>query len=218
MMFRNIFKKRYQLINRLIGDQTRTVLDIGCSNGVFLDLFKEAGLETWGVEPSKNAFIAKSKGHKILNDYFEKAKLPEKYFDLIIMNHTLEHMNGPVDILKKVNRLLKKDGILFVDVPNAGGLGARVLGKKWPYLLPDEHRHQFTKESLSMIFKKAGFGIVYFESRSGIFEYANPAQELWESLTTLKKRFITDILTIPYSLIVTVINMGDSMSLIGKKI
>lgn len=214
-LFRNIFKKRANLLKVHLGgvlDRTpRYILDIGCSNGVFLDLYKEEGWETWGVEPSGAGMRSEEKGHRITHDVFERAKLPEDYFDLIILNHTLEHMDNPAEVLKKVYGLLKSGGIILVDVPNAGGLGARILGKYWPLRLPQEHKWQFTKESLSKLFRESGFEILTFKSRSGIFEYANPLLEL------SRPRFLFDLLATPYSLIATVLNMGDSMSMIGKK-
>ncbi|MEK7169183.1 MAG: class I SAM-dependent methyltransferase [Patescibacteria group bacterium] len=213
-LFKNIFKKRYNIISKFI-KKPRTVLDIGCSNGVFLDLYNNS--ETWGVEPSTIANSLRSTAHRIINTYFEKAKLPDNYFDLVIMNHTLEHVKDAEIVLAKVYRLLKKDGILFIDVPNAGGLGSKLLGDKWPYRLPDEHTYQFTKESLFGLIEDSGFKILHWESRSGLFELASPLLDLWLSLITLKKRFITNLLTIPYSLITTSLNMGDSMSIIGKK-
>lgn len=210
-MFRNIFKKRFNVIKKYhLAGGTKTVLDIGCSNGVFLDLF--AGSETWGVEPSGSGEVAKKKGHKILKTTFEKASLPENYFDLVIINHTLEHMDDPQAVLTKVFGLLKNNGILFVDVPNAGSLGARILGKRWPYLLPKEHKSQFTKESLNKLLKDNGFEILHWESRSGVFEYANPLKELG------RKRFLIDILTSPYCLVASALKMGDSMSFIARKI
>lgn len=215
-LFRNIFLKRYASMNRFIEVKGK-VLDIGCSTGVFLDLFK-AHWETWGVEPSESGERAKAKGHKIVRSFFEKANLPKNFFDLAILNHTLEHMDDPLLVLKKVKTLLKDSGVIFVDVPNAGGLGAKILGKHWPYLLPLEHKHQFTRESFTGVFKKAGFQVIHFESRSGIFEFANPFLELWQSLVGLKKRFFTNILTTPYSLLATLLNMGDSMSFVGRKV
>jgi 2-polyprenyl-3-methyl-5-hydroxy-6-metoxy-1,4-benzoquinol methylase len=220
-MFHNIFMKRFNLINRYI--KKGKVLDIGCSIGIFLDIYKENGWETWGVEPSKSAQSAKRKGHRIIKDYFEnlpagrQGQLPKNYFDLVILNHTLEHMDNPTEVLLKVSNILKKKGIVFIDVPNAGGIGAQILGKHWPFLAPEEHKWQFTKDSLEKILVKAGFKVIHFESRSGLFEYAHPVLELWQALTSFKKRFFTDILTMPYSLFATLFNMGDSMSLIGKK-
>ena len=214
-LFRNIFKKRFNLITKHLGGGC--VLEIGCSNGVFSDLFKEAGFETWGIEPSNSAQEAKQKGHKIINGTFEKADLPINYFNLVIMNHVLEHMDNPAMVLRKVFSLLKRDGLLFVDVPNAGSLGAKFLGKYWPYRLPEEHKHQFTQANLSNLLWVASFKIIYWESRSGLFEYANPWLELWQSLIGLKKRFLFDLCTLPYALCVTILGMGDSMTFLARK-
>lgn len=211
-LFRNIFRKRFNLLRPYVaGLPTGRVLDVGCSNGVFLDLFREKGWQTWGVEPSGSGETARQKGYKILKTNFENAELPQNYFDLALLNHTLEHMENPVLVLKKAYKILKKGGVVFVDVPNAGGLGSKLLGKYWPYKLPDEHKHQFTKESLSKVLKSAGFKVLHWESRSGVFEYANPLLEL------RRKRFLLDLITLPYSLIATIFDAGDSMSAIGKK-
>jgi ubiquinone/menaquinone biosynthesis C-methylase UbiE len=216
-LFQNIFKKRYKIISRFTKNP-RTVLDIGCSNGIFLDLYKKS--ETWGVEPSGSGYMMKDiryTKHKIIHSYFEKAKLPQNYFDLVIMNHILEHVKDAEIVLAKIYRLLKKDGILFIDVPNAGGLGSKLLGDKWPYRLPNEHTYQFTKESLSKLVSGTGFNILHWESRSGIFEFTNPILDIWQSLTGFKKRFIINILASPYHLVSTALQMGDSMSFVAKK-
>ena len=214
-LFRNIFKKRFRLIIKLLGGGR--VLDIGCSTGVFLDLFRESGWETWGVEPSSSALVARKKSHKVVRNVFEKTELPKDYFDLVILNHTLEHMENPAQVLQKVKIILKKGGVLYLDVPNAGGLGAKLLGKHWPYLLPKEHKYQFSKQSLSTLLSDADYKIIHFESRSGLFEFANPFLELWQAFVGLKKRFFTDILTIPYCLVASALQMGDSMSIIARK-
>ena len=44
---------------------------------------------------------------------------PEVEFDTIIMNHVLEHIEYPVELLKRIRNWLKKDGIFIVGVPNA---------------------------------------------------------------------------------------------------
>lgn len=213
-LFKNIFKKRYNLILRFIKNPKR-VLDIGCSNGIFLDLFKDS--ETWGVEPSKIVQSTQCKVHRIINEYFEKAELPKNYFDLVIMNHTLEHVKDADLVLNKIYKILKKGGILFVDVPNAGGLGSLIFGNNWSYRLPQEHTYQFTKKSLSKKLLDSDFKILNWESRSGLFEVENQLLELWQSLTGLKKRFVTSLIQLPYSLLATILNMGDSMSFVTRK-
>ncbi len=91
------------------------------------------------------------------------------------------------------------------------------MGKHWPYLAPEEHKYQFTRASLEKVFQDAGFKVLCFESRSGLFEYASPLGELWNAATSLKKRVFTDIVTFPWSFLVTSLKSGDSMSMIAIK-
>jgi 2-polyprenyl-3-methyl-5-hydroxy-6-metoxy-1,4-benzoquinol methylase len=212
-LFENIFQKRVDLILPHFAKAPRgRLLEIGSATGVMLKLFAKRGWDALGIEPSGSSQEAKKKGLKVLNVKFEEAKLPKDYFNLIILNHTLEHMDNPKLILKKINTLLKDRGIVFIDVPNFGSLSSKLLGKKWPYLLPLEHKSQFTKESLTKLLKDNGFKVLYWESRSGIFEYANPLKELG------RKRFLLDLFAIPYSLSATILGMGDSMSFVARKI
>ncbi|MBI3397554.1 class I SAM-dependent methyltransferase [Candidatus Woesebacteria bacterium] len=215
-MFRNIFMRRFKLINKYI--RSGKVLDIGCSNGVFLEIFKERGWEVWGVEPSKSAEVAEKHGIKVIKSDLENAKLPPHYFDVVILNHTLEHSDNPIKFLKIIKNLLTDEGLLFIDVPNFGSLSSRLLGKRWPYLLPNEHNFQFTKDSLTKIVRKNGYRVIHTESRSGLFEFANPMSEIFLSLIPPKKRFIKNILLFPYDLLSTILSMGDSMSVIANNV
>lgn len=209
-LFKNIFLKRVILISKFI--KSGKVLEVGSSTGVMLNLFKGRGWDTLGIEPSGSAKEAKKKGLKILNTKFEEADLPDEYFDLVVLNHTLEHMDKPDEVLIKICRILKPGGYVYVDVPNFGSLASKLLGKKWPYLLPEEHKSQFTRKSLAILLERADFKIVHWESRSGVFEYANPLLELH------RKRFMIDLALLPYSFIATFFNVGDSMSFIAQKI
>lgn len=215
-MFRNIFSMRFKLINRFVKEPGR-VLDIGASTGTFLGFFAERSWETWGVEPSKSGMLASKKVAKLLRTNFEKAELPQNYFNAVILNHTLEHLQDPVSVLRKVKTILKKGGIVFVDVPNFGGASSKLFGRYWRFLTPEEHLFHFTRESLGKVIKEAGFKVIHQESRSGLLEYGNPLAELWDALVSLKKRFFTDLITYPFSLLATLLNMGNSMTMIGEK-
>jgi SAM-dependent methyltransferase len=208
-LFENIFLKRVNLISEFV--KKGRMLEVGSATGVMLKLFAKNGWDALGVEPSGSYKEARKKGLRVLNTKFEDAKLPQDYFDLIVLNHTLEHMVNPKKVLKKIKFLLKDGGIVFIDVPNFGSLSSKILGKKWPYLLPEEHKSQFTKESLTNLLKDSGFEVLHWESRSGIFEYANPLKEV------KRKKFLLDIALFPYSLLATLLNIGDSMSFIAKK-
>jgi len=215
-LFTNIFRKRFNIIKRYRNGGA--VLDVGASSGEMLGIFSGDGWECWGVEPSVVAQTQRFASIKILRAEFEKVKLPDKYFDVVVLNHTLEHMMDPVLVMKKVGNVLKKGGIVLVDVPNFGSLSRKVLGRSWPYLLPEEHLWHFTPESMKKVFEKAGLEVIHWESRSGIFEYANALGDLLLSLITFKKRFFYNLAGAPGAFISTVLNKGTSFSMVGKRL
>jgi len=193
------------------------VLEIGCATGVMLEIFKKADWEVWGVEPSGSSLLAEKKGIKVLNTTFDTADLQEDYFDLVIMNHTLEHLKNPLSAVKKANSLLKKGGVIFIDVPNFGSLSSRLLGKNWPYILPEEHDHHFTYVTVSRLLTKGGFRVKYWEARSGIFDYGKPIVGLIEELKNRKRAFVWDLITSPGALLTTLFKQGTSLSVLGRK-
>jgi 2-polyprenyl-3-methyl-5-hydroxy-6-metoxy-1,4-benzoquinol methylase len=44
---------------------------------------------------------------------------PNQKFDTIVMNHVLEHIENPVDLLKRISEWLSETGVLIIGVPNA---------------------------------------------------------------------------------------------------
>ncbi len=206
-LFSDIFQKRLQIIEKF--KKTGRILEIGSSTGVMLDLFQKRGWEVMGVEPSKKASeIANRRGIKTLNTNFESVTLDNMY-DVVILNHVLEHLNNPKLILKKCFQVLAKDGIVFIDVPNFGSSASRFWKSKWKYLLLDEHNWHFTHESLRKLLILTGFKEIHWEARSGIFD--------WGKLR-LRRNLLLGLLTLIPDLIVTKLKSGTSLTIIGKKI
>lgn len=215
--FANIFTRRVNLIKRYFPQPGR-VLEIGSSTGVMLSLLKKIGWEVVGIEPSQvSADVSSKKGIKTVIGYFEKIKLADQSFDLVILNHTLEHMTSPIDVLQKVKRILRSDGVLFIDVPNFSSLSVSIYKNKWPYLLPQEHLWHFTDKAFKRILPQLGFKIFKFSCPSGIWDYGNPWLELWQSFSTFKKRFFSNLLTLIPSLMVTVLGKGTGLTVIARK-
>ena len=214
--FSNIFKKRVDIIEKFL--RGGRVLEIGCSTGLLLSIFKKKGWEVQGVEPSGIAYqLATKEGIPTKNTSFEKAKLKGNFYDLVVLNHVLEHMRDPRKVLEKVRRVLKKDGIVFIDVPNFGGLSARIWGIGWKYILPKEHKWHFTNEALQRLIKKAGLKVIYRETRSGIWDCSNPWLEVYQSLVGGKKRFFINFMTAIPSYFIGRVGFGSGLTVIAAK-
>lgn len=136
-----------------------TLLDIGAGYGTFVKLAKQNGFSATGVEPAKNLFkTAKNNKLKVLNTDFEKyfQQNPKAKFDAISLIHVIEHVRDPEKSLRKIISRIKKDGILFIETPNADSHLLNVEGPDYTFLTPPEHIHLFSPKSLEVLIRMLG--------------------------------------------------------------
>lgn len=216
-LFENIFQKTFNLALKYKSSPGK-ILEIGSSTGLLLSIFKNAGWHTTGIEPSREASkISKSKGIHTVNSNFEAYKGKSNYFDLIIANHTLEHLKNPFFVLKKINHLLKDDGVSIISVPNFDSINSKLFRKKWPLLLPNEHRWYFTPQSLTLLSNKSSFRIIKSFTNSGLLGLYHPIQDLYLALVSKKKRFFTNLANLPLDLFSTLLGKGQNLTIVLKK-
>jgi SAM-dependent methyltransferase len=148
------------------------ILDIGCASGFFLQHAKEANWDIAGIEPSEALYTkareALGPTAEIQCTILQLSHLPLFSFDVVTLWDVLEHVPDPVDFLRLAGSFLKPGGYLFANVPNLDSIQARLLGQKWPLLLP-EHLNYFNPNSLKMCGKKAGLRWVHSCQRSAAF-------------------------------------------------
>jgi 2-polyprenyl-3-methyl-5-hydroxy-6-metoxy-1,4-benzoquinol methylase len=138
-----------------INKKKKTVLDIGCFTGDFLHLLKEKGYGVYGVELQSDACkIARDLlGGNVYCEDVHSFEI-KREFDIVSLSGLIEHVVKPIDIIKKSLSLLKKDGIIFIQTPDASSNLAKLMGKYWPPYSPIEHIHIFSKESLKIVLKE----------------------------------------------------------------
>lgn len=216
--FRNIFERRSNIIKSYHPTPGR-ILEIGSSTGLMLSLFKQRGWEVMGVEMSQQAAnYAQAHGIPTIKEKIEEVKLLAESFDVVIINHTLEHLNDPNAVLEKIYLLLKDKGIVLIDVPNFGSFSASILKNRWPSLLPEEHLWHFTFMALSKILKNHHFNVQSVSYPSGIWDYGSPLKEVWQSFIGFKKRFFINVFTAVPSLIISFLNQGTTLTVLAQKI
>lgn len=216
-LFANLFLRRVKIINQLSNKPGRA-LDIGSSTGLMLSLLRKMGWQVQGVEMSLGAAqVAKQQGISTLVSTFEKAKLKTNFFDAIILNQTLEHLEDPVKVIAKASKLLKKNGVILIDVPNFGSLSSKLDFDSWPYLLPEEHLWHFTYQSLKYLLEDSGFKIIHQSMPSGVWDCGSASRELWLALTGFKRRFFKELLTFIPDWIVSKLQLGTSLTILARK-
>ncbi|HEY1816652.1 MAG TPA: class I SAM-dependent methyltransferase [Kofleriaceae bacterium] len=139
-------------------DKAARVLDVGCGTGGLLTGLARAGYtDLWGVELSDYAarLAGERSGARVSAGDVVGADLPKNTFDAINATEVIEHLRDPRAFFARVYELLAPGGVFLYTTGNARGAYARMLGKRWPYLI-DGHLFYFDPTTLARYFTEAG--------------------------------------------------------------
>ena len=155
--------KSYMLKKKLnwITSQTKgtgRMLDFGAGTGDFLLEAKRKGWQVEGIEPNNDARrLASQKGIdlKKTTDNFEAGS-----FDVISLWHVLEHVPDLDKQILELKRLLKKNGLLVIAVPNFKSYDAQKYGEHWAAYDVPRHLYHFSQTSIEKIFLEFSFDML----------------------------------------------------------
>jgi len=138
------------------------ILDVGCGSGELLSHLKERVWEVYGVDTSEVAYkLAKRKiGQRVFNCELKDCQFVDQYFDVITLNHVLEHMLDPNEELRNIHRILKDDGVLLLSTPNIDSLQFKISKEKWFGIDSPRHLNIYSPKTVKLILNKNGFRIL----------------------------------------------------------
>lgn len=137
------------------------LLDIGCGDGSRLARMRTLGWRVEGQEVDPQVAAVAGIDHEIpvhlgaLNDI----NFPSSTFDAITMNHVIEHVFDPLDVLKECHRILRPGGVLVAVTPNVESYGHTLFGRWWRGLEPPRHLHLFSQATMHRLALRAGFSL-----------------------------------------------------------
>jgi 2-polyprenyl-3-methyl-5-hydroxy-6-metoxy-1,4-benzoquinol methylase len=151
------------------------LLDLGCSSGSFLAALKGANWQLSGIEMSSEAAgkARTGSGAEVFVGDILEADFPAESFDLITCFDVLEHVYKPREVMARVRKWLKPDGIFYFLVPNIDSAEARVFKSYWYGLELPRHLTHFSPQSLRRMAASAGLKEVSLSTgRNSAFEYS----------------------------------------------
>jgi len=136
------------------------ILDIGCGTGAFLSEMKSADWSIVGLEPDQMAAEKASSlyGIQPQNPIELFSKAPES-FDAITMWHVLEHVHQLEEYIVQLKKILKKDGVLFIAVPNYTSFDSKLYKDHWAGYDVPRHLYHFSPKSMEVLMNNHGFNI-----------------------------------------------------------
>jgi 2-polyprenyl-3-methyl-5-hydroxy-6-metoxy-1,4-benzoquinol methylase len=151
------FSKSLDLIENLRPEKGM-LLDIGTAGGAFLGVATRRGWDVLGCEP--NQWMAdwgsNNYGINIHPGTIFDLDLPPDDFDVVTLWDVLEHTPNPKAVLKECHRILKPGGILIVNYPDIESFIARLMGRRWVFLL-SVHLYYFGPDTIRKMLKETGF-------------------------------------------------------------
>jgi 2-polyprenyl-3-methyl-5-hydroxy-6-metoxy-1,4-benzoquinol methylase len=136
-------------------------LDVGCERGVFLGELRRFGWQVSGTQLSRPAVVSATTelGLDVLYGELPSLNFRPGSFSLATYFHVLEHLPRPGIYLAETRRLLARDGLLVVELPNFESLTARLFRTHWFGLDLPRHLYHFSPRSLVMLLAAHGFSI-----------------------------------------------------------
>jgi SAM-dependent methyltransferase len=145
------------------------LLDVGSGTGSLVLRARELGWIAEGVEPD-GAAVRAARARGAPTTQGTVAALQVAQYDVITLNHVIEHVHEPTDVLRTCRQALRPGGSLWLAAPNIGSLGHRVLGTDWYGLDTPRHLTIFSEAGLSAALRTAGFARLEWRPSVGLRE------------------------------------------------
>jgi 2-polyprenyl-3-methyl-5-hydroxy-6-metoxy-1,4-benzoquinol methylase len=170
------FKKAADLVSQFIKPPA-TMIEVGSYAGLFLDEMRDRGFSVTGIEPSIwGSNLSQERGHHVIQGIAEDVLTNNslEQADLVVSWDVLEHVADPTAFVALLASAAKPGGIVVISTLDRGNWFPRMLGKRWPWIIP-MHLHYFDQSAMKRLGNKASLTFLH---TSAHIHYATPAYAL----------------------------------------
>jgi len=200
-------------------------LDIGSSYGDHLYKMKSIGWNCKGIELNKNSanyaisILNLDIKSCLIEDYSESEK-----FNIVHMGMVLEHIIDPKEILNKVNKLLKDDGVFIFSVPNITSFEGVVFRNYWYSLHLPMHLNHFNRKSIKNLLKDFGFNNIKIYHQNdpndviiSLKYFSQDYKFFYPLYFLLKFKYVRKLIVMPFMQLLGILNLSSRMTIYAKK-
>jgi SAM-dependent methyltransferase len=141
------------------------VVDVGCGGGLLLRLLGGEGIPVIGMDISEGAAQVAWHVNSIptVCAHLPQAPLPPGSCAVVTMFHLLEHLHDPASYIQGARELLKPEGRLVLQVPNAACWQFLLFGSRWNGLDVPRHLVDFKQSDIDGLLRDCGFEPVRYK-------------------------------------------------------
>ncbi len=137
-------------------------MDVGCGDGRYVRAMARLGWRSVGLEhhPTMLYQARRITRQPLLWADAHALPLGTATVDAVTLWHVLEHLKDPHLALTEARRVLKPQGVVLVEVPNARSWQAHMWGERWLHWDLQRHVWHFSPRTLIRLLEKAGFHVI----------------------------------------------------------
>jgi 2-polyprenyl-3-methyl-5-hydroxy-6-metoxy-1,4-benzoquinol methylase len=142
-------------------EKTPRLLDVGSSVGCVIEAALNRVWEAIGIDVSASA-VEFCRKRNLPCRLVHGTSLPfsDASFDVLTAWHVIEHVEDVQTTLAEWYRVLRPDGVLALETPDASSPMVRLRGSSYRKFWAPEHTYTFTPATLSEFMRRAGFEIL----------------------------------------------------------
>lgn len=173
-----LIEREVELLKRMV-DPSAKAIELGCGSGFLTERLAKIFADLYVLEPSQRNLDLMSNRvklpkEKVIKSLLEDFETENKFNEVIFLN-ILEHVEDPIESLKKVEQLLSDEGRVYISVPNCMSLNRRAgfkmgLLPRYDQFAPKDikvgHRRLYTVQMLTDHIEQAGLRL---EVMKGIY-------------------------------------------------
>jgi SAM-dependent methyltransferase len=145
------------------------ILDIGCGSGELLLQLKYLGFNCLkGIDPFIENNIDYGNGVSVDKKYLYNVN---ETYDLIMLNHSFEHMEDQISTLNEIKRILNPNGCILIRIPVMSSFAWRTYGVDWVQIDAPRHTHLHTLKSMDILAQSSGLKIIDISFDSTEFQF-----------------------------------------------
>lgn len=139
----------------------KTVADIGCAGGSFLDHISGLAAKSIAIEPfSEYHASLEQRGYETYSFAGQASKTQAGQVDFATSFQVIEHTLNPRQFLEDIRPLLSEDGVLYISTPNLNDILMTLLPDDYPsFFYRVVHRWYFDAQSLAECARLAGYEV-----------------------------------------------------------
>jgi SAM-dependent methyltransferase len=161
----NFIRRQKTLQKYLDPQKNKSVIDIGCAYGFYLDIVRTSFDKHLGIDINDEGinYAKKTLGLNVVQADFPDVDLPKGGYVGCLWD-TIEHLRNPEVYIERFSNIANTGSLLAITTGDIGSYVARWRKGKWRLIHPPTHIHYFSLPTLTRLLKRHGFEVVYAKS------------------------------------------------------